>query len=294
MRVKAIVNSQAQGAAATIEPLAQAFRAHGIEAETRLVAPSDLAAAFEQAARGGADALVAGGGDGTVRSAAAVAVEADLVLGVLPLGTFNHFARDARIPLDLDAAVAVIAAGKERRVDVGEVNGRLFLNNSSVGLYPMMVRERDRQRRHLGRSKRLAMLVASLRALRHFGRHQLAIRLADREAPVETPLLFVGNNRYETRLTTLGGRERIDGGELCLYAPLVRSPLHFLGLALRGLVGRLDQQRDFIALDGMKDVAIAAHTPSLVVSTDGESERMETPLRYRIRPGALRLLSPRE
>jgi diacylglycerol kinase family enzyme len=143
---------------------------------------------------------------------------------VLPLGTLNHFAKDAGIPLDLDEAVATIAAGNVRQVDVAEVNDRIFINNSSVGLYPMMVSSREAQQRQLGRSKRLAMLVASLRALRNFKRRHLSIRIAGREEMIETPLLFVGNNRYATSLTTLSGRARLDGGELCIYAPLARTP----------------------------------------------------------------------
>jgi diacylglycerol kinase family enzyme len=248
---------------------------------------------FERAAAEGADALVAGGGDGTVSHAAGAALAAGMTLGVIPLGTLNHFARDAGIPLDLDLAVAAIAAGHVRRVDAAEVNGRIFVNTSSVGLYPMMVDEREAQRRKLGRSKRLAMLVASLRALRHFNRKRLSIRIESREATIETPLLFVGNNRYDTRLTTLGARARLDGGELCLYAPLARTRLHFLGLAMRGLFGRLDQQRDFVALDGISEAEIAAGATALKVSTDGETNLMATPLRYRIHPGALRLLVPR-
>lgn len=297
MRVTAIINKGGgamQGAKgeALLERVEQAFIAHGIEADIRTCAPQGLTALFEEAAAGGADALVAGGGDGTISCAAAAAIRSGVTLGVLPLGTLNHFAKDAGIPLDLDEAVAAISAGHTRQVDVADVNDRIFINNSSVGLYPMMVSSREAQQRQLGRSKRLAMLVASLRALRNFKRRRLSIRIAGREEMIDTPLLFVGNNRYETSLTTLRGRARLDGGELCIYAPLARTPAHFLGLALRGLFGRLDQQRDFIALDGIAEAEINSSASMLKVSTDGETNSMETPLRYRIHAGALRLLAP--
>lgn len=136
------------------------------------------------------------------------------------------------------------------------------------------------------------MLVASLRALYRFSGHRLAIRIAGIEAPIETPLLFVGNNRYETSLLTLGRREAIDRGELCLYAPLARSRLYFIGLALRGLFGRLDQVSDFVNLDGLEAVEVHSRRPILAVSTDGETRILEAPLRYRVRPGALQLLVP--
>jgi diacylglycerol kinase family enzyme len=177
-------------------------------------------------------------------------------------------------------------------VDVAEVNGRIFVNNSAIGLYPKFVRERDAQQRRFGRSKRIAMLFASLRGLRHFSRHRLTIRITGREAPIETSLLFVGNNHYDTSLLALGRRERLDEGALCIYALLARSPLHLLGLALRSLVGQLDQQEDFISLDGVTEAEILSPAALLAVSMDGETQSLPTPLRYRIRPGALPLLVP--
>ena len=99
------------------------------------------------------------------RSAAAASalVGTGTRLGLLPLGTLNHFARDLAIPTDLDEAAKLIASGVERRVDVAEMNGRIFINNSAIGLYPLMVIDRDVQRKRFGRSKRLAMIVASVR-----------------------------------------------------------------------------------------------------------------------------------
>jgi diacylglycerol kinase family enzyme len=277
------------------ERLAALFAAKGVEADIRLVAPGDLPDAFAQAARAeGYDAVVAAGGDGTVGTAAAALAGTGRPLGILPLGTLNHFARDAGIPLDLEGAVAAIAAAAAKAVDVAEVNGRVFVNNSVVGLYPLMVREREAQQRRLGRSKRLAMLVASLRALYRFSHRRLTINIAGRQAPIETPLLFVGNNRYQIGLLTLGRREAIDRGELSLYAPLARTALQFLGIALRAIVGRADRQKDFVNLEGIEAAQIHSARPSLIVATDGEAHIVETPLRYLIRPGALRLIVPEE
>jgi diacylglycerol kinase family enzyme len=294
LKVRAIVNREGGSADDKVaERIAQLFAEHGVEAELRLVQPADLDAVCAEAAEAhGFDAVVAAGGDGTVGTAAGILAGTGRPLGILPLGTLNHFARDAGIPLDLERAVAVIAAGQTRPVDVGEVNGRIFINNSAIGLYPRIVRERERQQRRLGRSKRLAMLVASLRALWRFSRRRLTIRVPGGLAPIETPLLFVGNNRYQTSLLTLGRREALDRGELCLYAPLARTPLHFLGLAVRALFGGLDQQRDFVSLEGIGEAEIHSRRPRLMVSTDGEARLMEAPLRYRIRPGALTLIAP--
>lgn len=291
MKVRAIVNPGGGSSdEAVADKLAAAFDAAGVEADIRTT--DRITDAFVEAAEAeDIDAVVAGGGDGTVGCAAAALAGTGRPLGIVPLGTLNHLARDAGIPLDLDEAVALIATGRARPIDLGEVNGRTFVNNSAIGLYPRIVRDREAQQQDLGRGKRRAMLVAGLRALRGFGRHRLTVRAGGGTAPVKTPLLFVGNNRYETSLLTFGRREALDRGGLCLYAPLVRSRLHFLGLGLRGVIG-LARQRDFLALDGLSDILVESPRPVLSVSLDGEVERMETPLRYRIRPGALRLIVP--
>ena len=294
MKIRVIVN-RGGGTLRSYEPRQVEARIRalvGADADVRMADPDGIAAAFaEAAASEEVDAVVAGGGDGTVSSAANQLAGSGRALGILPLGTLNHFARDAGIPLALDEAAAVIAAGHVRKVDLGDVNGHLFANNSAVGLYPRIVRSRDEQRQRLGRSKRLALLLASLHALRRFSRHRLTISISGLEAPVETPLLFVGNNRYETSLLTLGRRAALHRGELCLYAPLVRTRLQFLGLGLRAIFG-LTKQRDFISLHGVSEATVHSGCASLNVSADGEALLMETPLRYRIRPGALKLIVP--
>jgi diacylglycerol kinase family enzyme len=291
MKVIVVIN-QGGGTAARQDEAHEALKTAGVEADFTVAAPDGLHAAFEAAVRLKPDAVIAAGGDGTISLGAAVAVEHDLPLGVLPMGTFNHLARDAGIPSDLMGAAEVIAAGRIQSIDVAEVNGHLFVNNSSVGLYPAMVRERESQQRRLGRSKRLAMLVASLRALRHFKRRRLTIRIEGEQQPIVTPLLFVGNNVYEISLFALGRRQALDRGELCVYALLARTRGQLIGLAMRRLVGRLDQERDFVRLTGLRAVEIDSAYPALSVSADGETLNMPTPLRYSIRPKALKLLMP--
>ena len=264
---------------------------HGIDAAIKAVAPDALDEACREAIEGRATLLIAAGGDGTVRTAATWAAKHDVPLGVLPVGTLNHFARDAGIPADLDEAATAIAAGHERRVDLAEVNGVTFVNTSSLGLYPDMVRFRDETQARTGRGKRRAMLSASLRALRSFRRRRLWLSAEGIEARLRTPLLFVGNNRYQVNLFALGRREALDGGELCVYAVRAKSRLHFIWAALRGVFGRLDQQRDFVTAY-VREAVIDSSRPAQIVSIDGETMILETPLSYRIRPGALRLIVP--
>ena len=272
--------------------LEELFAAHDVVPEIRLVEPGDLDAVCREAASGRiCDIVVAAGGDGTIGTAAAALADSGTPLGVLALGTLNHFARDAGIPADLEQAVAVIAAGHRHRVDLAEVNGHIFVNNSAVGLYPEMVRFREETQARSGRSKRLAMLSASLRALRSFRRRRLWISAEGLEAPLRTPLLFVGNNRYQVNLLALGRREAIDQGELCLYAVRARSRMRLIWAGIRGVFGKLDQQRDFITAY-VRSAEISSNRAALTLSLDGEALTLPTPLCYRIRPGALTLIVP--
>src|SRR5919107_358211 len=125
----------------------------------------DIGPAARRAVERGTSGLIAAGGDGTVNTLANVAIEADVPLGVLPQGTLNHFAKDLGMPTDLDGALAVVLAGHTRRVDVGEVCGRIFVNNSSLGVYPRIVRLRERFGGR-GPAKWLAAAWATLAVLR--------------------------------------------------------------------------------------------------------------------------------
>lgn len=130
---------------------------------------ADLAALARQARDEGHRTIVAGGGDGTLNAVARALVGTEVAFGVLPLGTYNHFAKDVGIPLGLEGAVEVLLRGKVHAIDVGEVNGHHFLNNSAIGLYPHLVELRERQRRLLGIGKRTAMTRAVLHTFRHAG-----------------------------------------------------------------------------------------------------------------------------
>jgi diacylglycerol kinase family enzyme len=159
--------------------LKASFTLHGIAAQIRFVDGEGLRKAVERAVararRSDIDAVVIGGGDGSMRTAASVLAGSSVRLGVLPLGTLNHFAKDLGIPLPLEDAVAVIATGRTRKVDLAEVNGETFINNSSIGIYPYMVIDRERRMAHHKLAKWMAMVPAFFRMLRHFPRRRLRI-----------------------------------------------------------------------------------------------------------------------
>ena len=275
--------------------LVSAFALQRISANVELVTPAELAAAAQGACRritgGEFDGIVVGGGDGTIHTVANALAGSAIPLGIIPLGTLNHFAKDLGIPLGLDAAVATIAAGQARPVDVGELNGEIFINNSSIGIYPYLVLDRERIRRRRGLVKWAAMLLAGLRTLRHFPMRRLSICGEGWVEPVRSPCVFVGNNEYRLSVPGFGRRERTDGGELCVYVAKQQSRLGLFWLALRTYLGFLAQERDLRTFK-LTTVEISARRRRLLVALDGEVRMIRAPLRYRIRPGDLQVFVP--
>ncbi len=266
------------------------FVSAGVPAEVCLArGGGEIAAKVAHAISERVDVIVAGGGDGTVSAVAAALTGGDIALGILPLGTLNHFAKDLGLPLALDEAVRQIAAGQTTRVDVGEVNGRVFVNNSSLGLYPDIVHERERQQKRIGRGKWTAFLWATVTALRKYPFLSVCLSVAGKEHRRRTPFVFIGNNEYRMHGFALGARERLTGGRLSLYVAERPGRLRLVQLALRALVGRLKQARDFDVLLAT-EIVIESRHHHLRVATDGETTIMKPPLHYRIRPASLTVL----
>jgi diacylglycerol kinase family enzyme len=296
MRVAVVFNARS-GTAVRRSPedrradLARAFEAAGVDASFLPLNPDSVERDVRQAIVNGANAVVAAGGDGTVSSVAGFLADTNVPLGIIPLGTLNHFARDAGVPIDLEEAIRVIAGGRARAVDVAEVNGRCFVNNSSIGLYPHLVTRRERRQERLGYGKWLAMLAALVSLFRRYPVVSVVMETAEERVPRTTPFVFVGNNRYTADGLMIGTRERLDESVLSVYFANRTGRFGLFRLAFRALLGRLQQAADF---DSLTAPVMQIHTrkKTLKVSVDGEVVRLAPPLVYRIRPGALRLIAP--
>ncbi len=295
-RVVVLLNGAAGSVAtaglATVGPrVGDALARAGVAADVRPVDCRYMAAEVRTALATRPDVLVVGGGDGTLSSAAEALVGGPTPLGILPLGTKNHFARDLGLALDLDEAAGVIAAGHVRRVDVGEVNGRVFLNNCSLGIYPDLVRDRETQETRDERRRWAAMIRATWNALWRFRVRTVTLRVDGRVWRVTTPLVFVGNNRYETRLLSLGRRSALEDGLLWLYVARNTSRLGVVRLAARMVLGRLEQAQDFEAV-ATTELELRTRRRHLRVAVDGEVLPMVSPVRWRARPQALAVVIP--
>ena len=235
---------------------------------------------------------LAGGGDGTINTVASAVVGTDKTLGVLPLGTLNHFAKDLHIPLDLEAAARTILAGHSLEVDVGEVNGQIFLNNSSLGLYPRLVQKRKKQQQ-LGYRKWAAFFWAAISVLRRYPFMDVRLNADGKDFSSRTPLVFIGNNEYVMESLNAGARACLNAGKLSLYITRNTGRLGLMRLAFRALFGGLRNDKDFIAMCS-REIWIETRHHRLRVAMDGEVKVMPPPLHYRIRPLSLRVLVPVE
>ena len=275
--------------------LTVAFTAHEVAAELHFAVGDELRilveAARDAALRGEIDGVVVGGGDGTVGSTAGVLAGTGVAMGVLPVGTLNHFAKDLGVPQELELAVAVIAANHVREVDVGEVNGTVFVNNSLIGVYPYMVAERERRRKLHGLGKWPAMGMAFVRMLMRFPRRRLTLTAQGATTSYRTPLLFIGVNEYDLERMKLRRTRGLDQGELWVLVAKHRNAAAFLWLACRTFFGGLSQGSDFDVLR-VSHAEVQTRASRVPVSHDGEVKRMHGPLRYTLRPGDLRVFAP--
>lgn len=280
-----------------VPDIARLFSDHGVRANVRLLPDGcQLQAATQQALASRPEVIVAGGGDGTLSTVAGVLAGSGVALGILPLGTLNHFAKDAGIPLGLAAAVETVCRGRVTKVDVGRVNGRVFINNSSLGLYPEVVDKRDELRRQAGHGqlrhgKWPASVWAAFWVFRRFLFLRVRIHLDGEILDRRTPLVFIGNNRYDLEGLRLGSRDRLDEGRLSVYIIRRTGRLGLIALAVQLLLGRVRQSREFESLQAIR-IEITTRRRSIRVATDGEVNRLATPLCYEADPGALSIVVP--
>lgn len=281
-----------RGEIATAEVRA-AFAAAGVEARVLVPSSAELPAAVRQALREKPDAVVAGGGDGTLATVASELLRAggEVPLGVLPLGTFNRFAGDVGVPAALADAVEVVRGGARRRVDVAEVNGRLFLNTSTVGFGAAVVERRQDPRLRNRGGKAVATVAAALRTFPDFRTPLVRLRVGDEEVRRLTPLVIVSNNACSLRFPWFGTRGCLDGGALAVTVLARPGRAAIVRALFASLVRDLRHAPAFEHWEA-PEVEIGVGPRPVPVFLDGELLYLRSPLTYRILPQALTVLAP--
>lgn len=286
--VNAAGGAASRAGASLRDQIEAAFAVSGRTIELELVEGDGLPEALDKYV--GAPRVVVGGGDGTLATAAKAISNAGGEMAVLPLGTRNHFAGQLGIPSDLAAAAQLAVVGDARRVDLGQAGDRTFINNLSVGAYVDLVRAREAS----PLPKLLATVPATWRTLRKLRSRSFELTIDGERSLIETPLLFVGNNRYEVEEGRPGERDSLEDGLLSVYAiaPLPRTAL--IAAALRTLIARPRMHRDFVLDRTAREVVVEGPGAKLEIALDGERCRFDLPLTIRIAPQALAVVSPPE
>ena len=281
----------AKGDPAIGQKVSAAMRAAGIRGDVELLDGAGVARRAKEAVDAKAPLVIAGGGDGSISAAVGAIAGSETVLGIFPLGTLRHLARDLGVPFDVEKAAAITGEGNKRRIDVAELSGRIFINNSALGLYPLMVVDRDAQEKRSGRSKKLAMVVAAARTIVRFRHSRVTICADGDRLQIDTPLLFVGNNDYDVAIPAAGKRKSLDSGKLCVLVLRKKGRWGLCAAALRALLG-MTRKDDMIRLDAVDELRVESRRSHLTASIDGETEQLQSPLTYRIQLGALRVMAP--
>lgn len=291
-----IVNTTAgkQDGAERIEAIRNAFRRAGAEVD---MCPfgrgEDACDAVRGALARGRFAVVVAGGDGTVSAVAGSLAGTGHPMGVLPFGTFNYFARSIGLPEELDEAARVIVAGHTRTLDLGEVNGRVFLNNASLGAYPTILDQRERFYRRWGRSQIAAywsMLVTLLRFRRDL---RVTMDVDGERRRLRTPLIFVAKNAGQLEAVGLEGGDCVRSGRFAVFVAPDAGRLALLLHTLRVGLGLAEPGEDFELFCG-RDVRVETASSRRLVARDGEREQMDSPFVFRLLPGALDVFAPAE
>jgi len=290
-----ILNANAGTANATgvtAETLSQLFEANNLKATIDADGDRDLADRIADAMASNAPTIVAAGGDGTITALAAALVGTERNLAILPLGTVNALAKDLSVPLNLPAAVAALATGQSHRIDVGEVNGRLFLHKVVVGLIPSLAAGREHIRGRQDASAKIGFLRYIFRRLERAKRIAVVIEPNEGARRVErVQAIAVASNAYDEGLGQFFSRNSLDRGTLTLYVLRHLTARDFIRLTTGMLLGRW-RNDEALSMESVRSVSIDVRKSQLKVMFDGEVETLQTPLRFTIRPRALSVIVP--
>ncbi len=267
------------------------FRDMGIPADIHLVMPSLLEPELRRAAKSDSEVIIIGGGDGSINMAANIIRGTHKVLGVLPMGTLNNFARSLGMPEDVSEAVKALAHSVPLSVDIGEVNGMVFVNNSSIGIYSEAVRMREQYMEKFGLRKYTAMAMAFMTLVWDLRIFELQIETSGKEEFIRAPFLFLGNNLYDPQFLSYAKRESLSDGVLSVFYPHRVGRFGLARIALMAFLGRLKDLPEMNILESAK-LTVKSRLGWLRVSRDGEIGWMKPPLHYRILPKAINVLSP--
>ncbi|MBO7706990.1 MULTISPECIES: diacylglycerol/lipid kinase family protein [Acinetobacter] len=235
--------------------------------------------------------VVAAGGDGTLNAVASKLMGTDIPMGILPLGTFNYVARVLNIPLDLLDAAKTISEGQPRSVHVAQLNQHIYLNNASLGLYPLFIQKREQFNKHFGRFPLHAYTSALDVLIRDRKELKLEVEVDGQRYPVKTPLIFFGNNQLQLAEMKLRIAEAAEAGKVAGVVVAKSDKRTLFKILWQLIKGNLDQASDVYSF-AADEVIVHSKRNKLTVAVDGEIVTMTPPLKITVRKHALNIMVP--
>jgi diacylglycerol kinase family enzyme len=278
---------------AVVSRIEEALTAGGHQVEVVTAPGGELQSRLdERLSRDRPDTVIVGGGDGTVSGVAAALCETGIAMGILPLGTMNLFARSVGMPLDLDEALAALTGATTRNVDLGEVNGRIFIHHVSMGLQPRLVAMREKADYGSRVGKIFATFRALLAIMRRPPRLQVRVTLEGEVLDIQTPALVVSNNMFGPN--HLPYADALDRGVLGIYICTSHHPVDVAQVTLEALLGSW-HARDRVKTLSARSITVERRSrrrQRIVATVDGELVTFEGAIEMKIRPGCLTVLAP--
>ena len=289
-----VIMNQESGAnnkAALTSEIETAFTAHGWQVEFVLAGRRDLRSRTEQTVAQAPGAIVVAGGDGTINTVASACVAAKRPLGLVPAGTFNYVARNLGVPTEVSQAVSVIVNGGIRQVDIGEINGRIFLNNAGIGLYAQMLERREQDKRRFGRRRTVAFFSGVRCLLSPHPLYAVELVADGRTVQYLTTTLFFGCNALQLEDFNTTAAECLRHQKLAVLSLQLHSRWEATVAACAALMGRLDEAYTTEAFCA-STVRVETRRRALKVAIDGEIALLRSPLNVILHPGALQVFVP--
>ena len=289
----AIILNEHSGNGVKQKALYKALEGHKEQVKVYVCNPTQtITEMVREAWNTGSKIIVAAGGDGTVSSVASAILELKIEakLGVVPVGTLNHFAHDIGMPKSIEESIEIILKGNSSFIDAVKINNKYFINNSSLGIYPFMVEER-KTIKHRWYGKWVGMALSGITTIKRYPFITVEFENNGKKLVRKTPFIFIGNNTYDTTAGNLGSRKKINEGKLSIFIAHSLTRLALIKLLWHALRGRLLEQKDFDSI-GLAKVEIKSRKRKIHVALDGEVVSMKGPLLYSIAPKALHVIIP--
>lgn len=293
MKVAVLINSKANQTQQLdpdqIQGIAKKF---GLDCTFFIKPPSEIDQTLKTILQQDHQILLVAGGDGTVRAAAQLLYDSEKILAVLPTGTCNNFAKTLELPADISDIMALIKNKKIKKIDVAQVNDLIFVNNCSIGLYPKILKDREKYLDLFSRSKLWKKFLTIINFFSSLPVYNVRLSIEGKETVSSSFLVFVGNNYYSLDREDFGERESLRQGELSVYALRCRNKLGFLILFMKIMLGRKNIEHDLFQYTTTKSFSIETRKSKINVALDGEIFQIKTPLMFNINKKFLSVVAP--